>query len=145
MDLSGTNPSIPAPRQSQFGFKGNHGRNWACRKQHKTLEARRLQRWHCVCVCVFLTAVQPFQTASPLSAPTCRSTSCCAHQKGPFPRCWVPTATLCVTRSSYKRRRIFLCLVFLDFLHLQHYLNSLWSFSSTGAQSNRDSSPRAHW
>lgn len=41
-DLSGTNPATPPPRQSQFGFKGNHGRNRACRERLGTLEARRL-------------------------------------------------------------------------------------------------------
>lgn len=63
LDLSGTNPNIPPPRRSQFGFKGNHGRNQACREQLEMLEARRLAVDSSVCarvcvrVCVF--SLQP--------------------------------------------------------------------------------------
>lgn len=102
LDLSATNPNIPPPRQRQFGFKGNHGRNRACREQLETLEARRLAEGAaCKCVC-FPYSCAALLNRSPLSAPAHRNTPHCAPQKAPFPT-MLGSNGLAVTGSSYKR------------------------------------------
>lgn len=80
--LSGTNPNIPPPRQSQFGFKGNHGRNRACREQLETLEARRLaEAVVCVCMCVCVFSLQLCSSVAqfpPLSSSTQEYSALCS-------------------------------------------------------------------
>lgn len=117
LDLSGTNPNIPPPRRSHFGFKGNHGRNRACREQLEMLEARRLAVDGSVCVCVCF----PYSSFEqvPLSLLQHAEVLPVAFtKKRLLQRCWAPMASPCVTRSSCKRRSNF------SFLHFPVFVAS---------------------
>ena len=115
LDLSGTNPNIPPPRRSQFGFKGNHGRNQACREQLEMLEARRLAVDSSVCVCVCF----PYSSFERLPLSLLQHAEVLPvvfTKKRLLQRCGAPMASPCVPRSSCKRRLDFSFLNFPGFV-----------------------------
>lgn len=95
----------------------------------------------CVCVCVF--SLQPCSSFEQVPLSLLRHAELLPvvfTKKRLLQRCWSPMASLCGTKRSCKRRRIFLCSIFLVLFHPQHCLSSLrslfqrWSWDQGGFQ-----------